>query len=272
MNLNLLNIGIVGCGVVGTSIAKLFRGEAVGFDVVEREDENYKKGIVVPVDILPTFSGVLDYLFICVPTPLKEDPWEGLSMDIVWKVCSLINEMKTKPIVIVSTTLQPGTADEIVKKYGFRLVVQPEYLGETPNHPLTDLSKTPFMVLGGDTEDVNHVIELYQYVYNANVRIRKVTRKEAEVIKLSENRAIAFKVLQCQELYDACRKCGVDYNIIREAVYGDDPRFNLYWTFVYPSNRGMNSKCLPKDLYAWYGWYNGGLTETLLEYNELLLS
>ncbi len=96
---------------------------------------------------------------------------------------------------------------------------------------------------------------------------------EAEVIKLSENRAIAFKVAQCQELYDVCERAGVDYYTVRDTVYGDDPRFNLWWTFVFPEDRGMNSKCIPKDVYAWAAWaesvgYPPIITRVMLEKNK----
>ena len=132
--------------------------------------------------------------------------------------------------------------------------MQPEYLGETPEHPLLDERRVPFLIIGGNPEDRRTLIDLYATIYNANVKIRQVTAYEAEVIKLSENRAIAFKVTECQELYDTCEKAGIDYYAIRDAVYGDDPRFNLWWTFVYPDKRGFQSKCLPKDVYAWCAW------------------
>jgi len=121
------------------------------------------------------------------------------------------------------------------------------------------------------------VIELYQNVYNANVNIRQVSNYEAEVIKLSENRAISFKVAQCQELYDVCEKIGLDYYTIINAVYGDDPRFNLWWTFVYPEKRGFNSKCIPKDVYAWCAWAESlgcepKITRAILERNKKWIS
>jgi UDP-glucose 6-dehydrogenase len=104
-----------------------------------------------------------------------------------------------------------------------------------------------------------------------------VTAKEAEVIKLSENRAIGFKVAECQELYDACERNDVDYYTIRDAVYGDDPRMNLWWTFIYPNKRGFNSKCIPKDIYAWCAWaesagYDPDITRAILERNKKWIS
>ena len=129
------------------------------------------------------------------------------------------------------------------------------------------------MILGGKPENRRKVIEHYHQVYNANVKVRQVTNLEAEVIKLSENRAIMFRIMEAQELYDACEAAGMDYYTIREAVYGDDPRMSSYWTFVYPESRGANSKCIPKDVYAWEVWAGyPRLTEDMLLYNERLLN
>jgi UDP-glucose 6-dehydrogenase len=153
------------------------------------------------------------------------------------------------------------------------IVFQPEYLGETPQHPLLDTAQTPFMIIGGAQPDRRKLIELYMTVFNANVRIRQTDDYTAEVIKLSENRAIAYRVGEIQELYDACEKSGTDYYTVREAVYGDDPRMKLWWSFVYPKKRGFNSKCIPKDIYAWVAWakfnkYDAVITKAILERNK----
>lgn len=207
-------------------------------------------------------SRIADVAVICVPTPLSDNG--GLDMSIVEAVVRDCHE----PLIIIRSTLMPGTTARLDK----HIVVHPEYLGETVAHPFSE-GYRPFMILGGESQDRVKAIALYQTVYNANIRIREVTAYEAEVIKLSENRAIAFKVAQCQELYDACQKAGLNYNTIREAVYGDDPRFNLWWTFVYPESRGFNSKCIPKDVYAWAAWaesvgYEPTLTKSMLKINE----
>jgi UDPglucose 6-dehydrogenase len=210
---------------------------------------------------------VCDVAFVCVPTPC---PSEGeLDMSIVEDVVSKAKE----PLLIMRSTVNPGTCNYLSEKYQKRIVMQPEYLGETVNHPMTDQKNRPFIIIGGKPKDRKIVIELYQTVYNANTNIRQVTSYEAEVIKLTENRAIAFKVAQCQELYDVCDLIGLDFYTIREAVYGDDPRFNLWWTFVFPDKRGFQSKCIPKDVYAWCAWaesqsYNPKITRALLEKNK----
>lgn len=207
----------------------------------------------------------VDVSFICVPTPLKDGKLDTSIVEEVVRGCN-------SPLIIIRSTVMPGTCDKM-EIWGKSIVFQPEYLGETVEHPLFDQKSRPFLILGGRPENRRKAIELYQEVYNANIRITQTSLYEAEVIKLSENRAIAFKVAQCQELYDACQAAGVDYYTVRDAVYSDDPRFNLWHTFVYPDKRGANSKCIPKDVYGWAAWaesvgFNPELTNKVLEIND----
>lgn len=208
-----------------------------------------------------------DIAFICVPTPCIEEGKLDTSIVedcVAWCRC---------PLIVIRSTVNPGTYQYLKARYNVRLLIQPEYLGETPNHPMLNPRERNFLIIGGVPEDRRKLIDLYTTVYNANVSIRQVTPLEAEIIKLSENRAIAFKVAQCQELFDICERAGVDYYTIRDAVYGEDPRFTLWWTFVFVENRGMNSKCLPKDVYAWCAWaeslgYSPDITRAILERNK----
>jgi len=259
-----MKVAIIGIGWVGKAMQKLFPDAYI-----------YSHGKTTRIGIKKEVNRT-DIAFICVPTPNTnvrgqyypqyEGPLDISAVEdsIRWCEC---------PLVVIRSTLNPGTCDYLTKKYGKRIVMQPEYLGETPAHPMYDPKTRQFLILGGEKEDTRKVIELYGTVYNANTIIRQVTAYEAEVIKLSENRAIAFKVAECQELYDVCERAGIDYYTIRDAVYGDDPRFNLWWTFVYPTKRGLNSKCIPKDVYAWAAWaeslgYSPNLTRAILEKNK----
>ena len=251
-------ITIIGHGWVGKSVQRLFPDAYV-----------YKRRGGSPKGLSESKKRANqgEVAFICVPTPpIGEGKLDTSIVEqcVAWCQC---------PLIVIRSTVNPGTCDYLSKKYKKRIVMQPEYLGETPAHPLLDEKNTPFMVIGGNPEDRRELINLYTTVYNANIKIRQVTAYEAEVIKLTENRAIAFKVAQCQELYDVCEKAGIDYYTIRDAVYGDDPRFNLWWTFVFPDKRGFNSKCLPKDVYAWCAWAESlgikpEITRNLLKSNK----
>lgn len=246
---------IIGKGWVGTAMKQLFPDAYVYSQSVGTKEEANKCNIA----------------FICVSTPvIGEGKLDTSAVEecIAWLEAELI---------VIRSTVNPGDCDRWSLKYRKQIVMQPEYLGETPAHPLLDTIKTPFLVIGGYVNDRKKLIDFYTQIYNANINIRQVSNYEAEVIKLSENRAIAFKVAQCQELYDVCQKIGLDYYTIRDAVYGDDPRFNLWWTMIYPEKRGFNSKCIPKDVYAWAAWaeslgYEPKITRALLERNKQWIS
>lgn len=249
-------IACVGGGWVGKSMQNLFPETYI----YTRHEGN--KEIVNKCDIV----------FIAVPTPVIE---EGkLDTSIVEESISWIEV----PLIVVRSTVNPGDCDRWEKKYDKKILFQPEYLGETPSHPLLDEKSTPFLIIGGKRrEDRRKLIELYQTIYNANIRIRQLPLLEAEITKLSENRAIMVHQASIQELYDVCQKADVDFYQIREAVYGDDPRFNLWWSFVYPDNRGANSKCIPKDVYAWAAFaeslgYKPEITRAILERNKAWIS
>lgn len=249
------NVTIIGHGWVGKSVERLFP-DAYVYKPRLGKRRRANEG---------------DIAFICVPTPPLPDGTLDTSIVeecVSWCEC---------PLIVIRSTVNPGTCDYLSKKYKKRIVMQPEYLGETAQHPLFDEKKIPFIIMGGKLQDKRVLINLYSHVYNANIKIRQVTTYEAEVIKLSENRAIAFKVAQCQELYDVCEKAGLDYYTIRDAVYGDDPRFTLWWTFVYPEKRGFNSKCIPKDVYAWCAWAESlgikpEVTQSILKANQKWIS
>jgi len=245
-----MKVKIYGLGCVGKAMLSLF-----------------PEAVVVDPALGKTSDEVCDIAFVCVPTP---NMGEGkLDTSIVESVVAEAKE----GLIVVRSTVNPGDCGGWAGKYGKNIIHQPEYLGETTNHPMTDQKNRPFMIIGGKLKDRRKLIELYQTVYNANINIRQVTSLEAEIIKLTENRAIAFKVAQCQELYDVCQLAEVDYYTIREAVYSDDPRFNLWWSFVFPDKRGFNSKCIPKDVYAWCAWaeglgYEPKITRALLNKNK----
>src|SRR3989304_5686113 len=170
-----MKIGIVGFGWVGKGQYKLF-GDAVIYD---KHNPFVKEGAKEPA----TMNDInkCDAAFICVPTPLKKKELD----------CSIVEEAVKEcrcPLIIIRSTVMPGTTDRLIKKYHKKIVFQPEYLGETVGHPLFDPKSHSFIVLGGAPAERRKTIEIYQKAYNANTRIRPVSAYEAEIIKLSANR------------------------------------------------------------------------------------
>jgi len=248
LEIKMNKVAIIGStGWVGQAMLKLFPKAYSYSSKIGKKDEVNK----------------CEISFICVPTP-----FDGLKLDT--SIVEDIIMWCKSDLIIVRSTVNPSDCDRWTKTYKKNIVMMPEYIGETVAHPLLDERARPFLIIGGNLENRKKVIGLMQSVYNADITIRQVTNYEAEIIKLTENRAIAFKVMQCQELYDICEKAGVDYYVIREAVYKDDPRFNLWWSFIYLERRGFNSsKCLKKDVPAFCAWaesinYTPTLTRALV--------
>jgi len=229
---------IVGFGWVGKATSRLFPSAPVCDPMANPENSI----------TISEINSQCDSAIICVPTP-----WNSTKKRLDTSVVAGLIEQLQVPLVLIRSTLNVGDGDLLMKE-GLEIVIWPEYIGQTHKHPFQAGDQPPFVVLGGSHHGHRLAISLLQKCFNANIRLRLVDRRTAEVIKLSENRAIAWKVHECQELCDACEAAGIDYYSVREAVFGDDPRFNLWWTFVYEDSRGFQSKCVPKDVQAWAAW------------------
>ena len=181
--------------------------------------------------------------FVCVPTPCSPDGTCDISA--VEEVISWLRS----PLIVLRSTVPPGTTESLAGRYGKRLVFQPEYMGETHAHPLADLRGRDFIVLGGVRDDTAEVAAAYSEVYHSSIQFFFTDATTAELAKYMENCFYAAKVVFCSEFHMIARTFGVAYNELRE-IWLADPRISRDHTFVYPDNVGFGGKCLPKDVSA----------------------
>lgn len=142
-----MRIAIIGYGFVGKFMKELFP-EAIIYDPGYPELSVSKEEI-----------NKADAAFIGVPTNMLPDGSCDTSI-----VESTVKWLST-PLIIIRSTVKPGTTDKLAKKYpGKHIVFQPEYIGETPNHPMKTgaLSEKTFMIFGGSREDCTKTVEVYQ--------------------------------------------------------------------------------------------------------------
>lgn len=230
-------IGIVGYGVVGKSIKDLLGASNRPVAVYDP--------MYLPVPGLFDKDAINDcgITFVCVPTPTG--PGGECDTSIVEEVCRWIKS----DIIVLRSTVAPGTTDRLRQQTGKRIIFQPEYIGETVAHPLLDHLDHPFIILGGPIEDTTPVADLYKEFYHSSLHIHQVDCLTAELTKYMENSFYAVKVAFVNEFYDICRAFGVSFDQVRECWLAD-PRISRDHTFVYPNNRGFGGKCLPKDVSA----------------------
>jgi len=236
---------IFGYGWVGSSMKKYFTGA----DIFSVEFGLYIDDLdqIISRTEIEQFIGERSWELgiICVPTPELETG--GCDTSIVEEI---ISEWKDRiKIFIIRSTVEIGTTNQLKLKYNIRIVICPEFIGETIHHPLTKHDSGASIIVGGSPDDTSIVVQYWKTVLNSNAVIRQVDAKTAEMCKYMENCFLATKVTFCNEFYDIAEACDVDYDELRE-LWLLDPRITRSHTFVYENNRGFGGKCLPKDMKA----------------------
>lgn len=229
-------------GYVGKVIAKFFDEL---FEILVY-DPKYKHS-----DSFDTINKKCDLAIICVPTPMNDDGSCNTTI-----VESVIKELET-PLILIKSTVPPGTTEKLSEQFKKELVFSPEYIGEstyvTPwwkgePHP-TDLKYHDFQIFGGPRNKTKEILEYFKVVFGPNCRLMQTDSKTAELTKYMENSWGATKVTFCNEFYDIAETYGVDYNELRE-LWLLDGRINRAHTAVFKDKRGFGGKCFPKDVNA----------------------
>ena len=115
----MIKVGIIGCGHVGTAMKQLFVNAYLF-------DEPKKIGTRDELNMC-------DLSFVCVPTPMAQDG--SCDTTIVEQVLGWVDT----PIIVIRSTVPIGFTERMKKKTGKKIIFQPEYYGETIEHPFADL-------------------------------------------------------------------------------------------------------------------------------------
>jgi UDPglucose 6-dehydrogenase len=225
-------VGIVGYGHVGRSMHSLFP-EARIYDpyVKGYEDREAIQGTSVA--------------FVCVPTPTAEAG--GADTAVVDEVVSWLES----DIIVIKSTVPPGTTDHLARKHSKVLVFSPEYIGEGvafTNGTLT-AQNWPFVIVGGDADAAEQVLDLHARVLGATKTYRQTSAIAAELCKYMENTWLALQVVFASEFQNLAKATGVPYWELRD-LWGLDPRVSTTHTVVTADEQGFGGRCLPKDTEA----------------------
>lgn len=231
-----MRVAIVGLGFVGQHMLKIFP-DALQIDPPKRTPKGYGA------------TESCDLAIVCVPTPMRADGSCDTSI-----VESVVPQLKAT-VILVRSTVTPGTCDRIAEASGQRIVFAPEYMGESrywtpaqfpqPRDPIGH----GFMIIGGNDLDCSYVADIFLPILGPCTRFRFVRRKEAELIKYAENAFFALKVTFATQLRRICQASGVNYHRVREG-WLDDPRVGAMHSAAFSDAPGFGGKCLPKDTAA----------------------
>lgn len=228
------SVSIVGDGMVGGIMHQLFP-DAVMYDE--------PKGIGTRGAVNDT-----DFAFVCVPTPQAEDGRCDVSI-----VDDVLDWLNPHAVIILRSTVPVGYT-KMQRMFGKKIIFQPEYFGETKNHPFENPYNRDWITLGGEGWLTEQVAELYESIFTSKLRINQIPSSEAEFAKYMENSFFSTKVIFCNQFYDLAQAMGINFVQAREA-WLLDPRIGDSHTQVYPNKQGYDGKCLPKDTAAiiWTG-------------------
>ncbi len=234
-----MKIGIVGYGFVGKAVDYGFK-------------RDIEKIIIDPK--LDTSIGNLKYhnpefIFICVPTPMNSDGNQDSS--IIEQVLVEINKDFSESIVIIKSTVLPNIIEKLSQSHK-HFVYNPEFLREkTANE---DFVKANSLILGGESDDLKRVTELYKNHSNCKIDdIYETDVISASLVKYSINTFLASKVIFFNQLYDI-------YKALTPAIKWDefitminsDKRIGESHMDVpgHDGRLGFGGACFPKDTAA----------------------
>ena len=286
-------VGVVGLGYVGLPLAveKAKAGfKTIGFDVQDEkvnlvnEGHNYI-GDVVDSDLkelvenkmltaTTDFSFVkdVDFVAICVPTPLDAHQQPGISY--VKSSTEAISKYLTKgTMVVLESTTYPGTTEELIKpileegsglKCGedFYLGFSPERVD--PGNLIYKTKNTP-KVVGAIGKDATEVIAtMYRAVLEGDV-YEVSSPAIAEMEKILENTYRNINIGLVNELTMLCNKLGISMWEVVDAAKTKPYGFQAF----YPGP-GLGGHCIPLDPYylSWkareYGFHTSMIESSMM--------
>lgn len=228
------NIAIIGFGHVGKSMKVLFP-DALVYDPNYEEYKNTQSQI----------NSTCTLAVICVWTGQNQDGSCDTSI-----VESSIKWLKT-PLILIKSTVEPGTTDRFAKKYKKAICMSPEYFGEF-NYWVPQewtIKGWPYMIVGGERADTTKVLDYFVPVLGPNKKYYQCSAVEAELIKYMENAYLATKVTFVNEMYEITKTFDANWYKVWEG-WVLDPRVERSHTAVFPKKRGFGGKCLSKDIIA----------------------
>lgn len=189
-----------------------------------------------------------DFILICVGTPVTAS--NDVDLSYMYLACQDISARLNgnKPIIVIKSTVPPGTSDMIASFQARGLsasprppvVSNPEFLRE--GHAVFDFMNPSRVVIGAqDPEVAEAVAELYRPL---NSPLLVTDTRTAEMIKLASNAFLAMRISFINEMASISDRIGVDIEDVAQGI-GLDPRISKDFLRAGP---GYGGACLPKDV------------------------
>lgn len=265
-----LKVGIVGLGYVGLPLAVEFANagyKTIGFDMQNEKVNKVNSGENYIGDIVPEtlkrlvaekmltattdWSKIkeLDFIAICVPTPLDEYQQPDVSY-ITSSTETIGKYLSKETMVVLESTTYPGTTEDLVKPIlegGSGLTCSKDfYLGFSPErvdpgNAVYKTKNTP-KIVGAIGNDANICIaKVYNHVLDSDVKTVS-SPAIAEMEKILENTYRNINIGLVNEMAIICNRMGINIWEVIEAAKTKPYGFQAF----YPGP-GLGGHCIPLD-------------------------
>tara|TARA_B100000900_G_C20595896_1_gene723379 strand:+ start:1044 stop:1877 length:834 start_codon:yes stop_codon:yes gene_type:complete len=235
-----MKIGLIGKGFVGDAIYQNLKND---HDFLVYDIDDNKKNVSNIRDVIHGAK----IIFVALPTPMKEDGTCDLS--IILKSMAQINYWYNDNIVILKSTIVPGTCDTIKKLYpNLRIVFSPEFLTEA--NYVEDFKNCNRIILGGEYNDTTECCEMFKTVF-PDKHYLFTNHKTAEMVKYFINNFLSVKVSFANEMKEICDKTGIFYEDVKNLALFDERIGKSHFMVPGPDGElGFGGTCFPKDINA----------------------
>ncbi len=264
-------IGVIGLGYVGLPVAGAFADagfHVVGVEIKSERVEMINAGrspiegnepglaeLLARVTRAGNLRATMDYIclrdadivLIDVETPIDDD--HKPRFDALKSACTQLGAvLKEGALVIVESTVAPGTTERVVKPLveqatgrklndGFFLGHCPERV--MPGKLLANLRALSRVCGGSTPETAQTMIALYRHIVEADLDAADCVT--AELVKTAENAYRDVNIAFANELALVCESAGGDFLRVRELVNKSPGRNVLL------AGGGVGGHCIPKD-------------------------
>ena len=241
---------VVGLGYVGMPLVEAFSKHVpvIGFDNNEAKVNKLKKEYpTLDLTTNPAKIKKADVVIIAVPTPVTKSK-EPDMYPVISASETIGRNLKKNAIVVLESTVYPGTTEEIVgpileRESGYtigkdiKIGYSPERVNPgDDNHSIDKIIK---VVSGMDAETTKTLAALYSLV--TTVFVAK-NIKTAEAAKVIENVQRDFNIALMNELSMIFHKMDIDTKEVLDAA-------STKWNFIRFSPGLVGGHCIPVDPY-----------------------
>lgn len=286
-------VGVVGLGYVGLPLAveKAKAGfKTIGFDVQQEKVNLVNQGVNYIGDVVDselkglvksgTLSATTDFSFIkdvdfiaiCVPTPLDSHQQPDISY-VKASTEAISKYLRKGTMVVLESSTYPGTTEELVKpilEHGSGLICGTDfYLGFSPErvdpgNTVYHTKNTP-KVVGAIGEDATEVIAaMYRTVLDGDIH-EVSSPAVAEMEKILENTYRNINIGLVNEICILCEKMGISAWEVIDAAKTKPFGYQAF----YPGP-GLGGHCIPLDPYylTWkareYGFHTSMIENSMI--------